>query len=281
MDAVERVAAGTEEHVWSAIARVDADDACYVHEESEGQLTGISVECVIVDGPLVGARVNARIASPIGGWQSTPVKRGDHLLLALTHGSLNGPIIAAGKLPGGLEQPLPKAVAGVATSAETMGKEEIHAPGKGVNVRWYVQGAAFLIRLKGAIDGFAGEFYLEADDQKTSPDGKNGTFFRLVRDAADGVFGLKLRSALGAFLQVKGQAVVIQSPNGLYRIEVNDDGVWLVGDGTAISLTKLIAIDGPTLINMPKGLPPTPVNAAIYGVSGVAGVPSLTTYIGP
>lgn len=209
------------ELVWSAIARVTSDDATYVHEEEPGKVTGISVECTVLAGPYTGATVQAKLAAPIGpGFHAAPVAKGDTLILTLVDGHLGGLVIATGKLPGGYETPMPTAVAGLKTDADGLSKDVVQAPGPGIGHRFYIQGAPFLVRLKGIEEGYAGEFYVELPD---------GAFIRGVRHPKDGKWALVLRDAGKASVQVHNGKATLQSPNGNEMLMIDDAGVHVSG----------------------------------------------------
>lgn len=262
---------------YSAIARVIDDDPMQVLQE--GEANGLSVACMILDGPFAGSTVTALAASPLGsGFNSSPVTAGDRVVLLMPSGTTDGLVIAIASLLGGKEKPIPAAVAGVPVDEGGLQDTEVHQPEKGVGIRYNIRGAPFCIRLRGAQSNYVGEFYLEGDDGAPP----NNTALRMVWDPSSEKLGIKLRDAAGAFIQVGQGGVVISSPNGENKIEVSDDGVSIMG--TLISAVGDQVTDirgGLVKLNMPDGVPPVPATTgAAIGTAGPANVTSSTVHIG-
>lgn len=262
---------------WSALARVVDDDPTFVY--GDGDESGMTVKCMILTGPFAGAEVPAMVSCPLGsGTELNPLRGGNRVLLQFMDGNLDGLIVATASVPGGAENPLPKAMAGIAVTEEGLKTNRLVKPGKRVNLRFYIEGAAFLVRLKGAQEGFAGELYIEADDAKNSPDGKNGTFVRIVRDAS-GSFGIKARTAEGAYVNLLKDTVSASSPSAESQIIISDEAVDITAKVFRLNAGTAV-MNGTFLVNMPPLLPPLPIRAAFVGPTGVAGVPSTSFFIG-
>lgn len=269
---------------WSALGRVVDDDPTFVY--GDGDESGMTVTCQVLTGPFQGVEVAAMVASPLGsGVKMSPMLPGTRLLLNFLDGDLDGLIVATASVPGGKETPFPKAAAGMKLDEEGLAEAEIDAPAKGVGKRFYIRGAAFLIRLKGAQDGFAGEFYLEADDAADSESGENGTYIRVVRDPSTGKFAIKLRDATGASFTLVDGAGILASPNQENTIQVDDDGVHVNAKLFEVN-APTCRLDGSIFLAYPPGVPPNPslggaVVAQVGGaVAGVAGI-STKVFIGP
>jgi hypothetical protein len=263
---------------YSAIARVVDDDPMQVLQE--GDANGLSVACMIMDGPFAGSTVTALAASPLGsGFRSSPVTAGDRVVLLMPSGTTDGLVIAIASLLGGQEKPIPSAVAGVAVDEGGLQDTEVHQPEKGVGVRHNIRGAPFCIRLRGAKADYVGEFYLEGDDGAPP----NNTAIRMVWDPSSEKLGIKMRDAAGAFIQVGQGGVTICSPNGENKIEVSDDGVSIMGTVITLAGDQLTDIHGgAVLLNMPSGVPPVPgVSSVAQGPGAPLNTFSATVHVGP
>lgn len=263
---------------WCAFANI-VDGGIQVIRDGVGKANAITITCQISTGPWAGAQVAALCGQPLGsGWDTRALKPGARVLLNFLDGKLSGTVVAVATVPGGAKDPVPESIAAVALTPEQLEREEVHAPPKGVGIRWYMRGAAFVVRLKGVAEGFAGELYIEADDQAASPDGKTGSFIRIVR-GPDGAFAVKMRDAAGASFECyKGEASV-RSPNGENVFRVTDTGGAFVGKRFDVT-ADLIKLDGMVLMNVPAGAPIIPTMAALRGVSGPTGAPSVSVVIG-
>lgn len=263
---------------WCAFANI-LEGGIQVIRDGLGKANGITITCRISTGPWAGSEVAALCGQPLGsGWDVRALKPGARVLLNFLDGRLDGTVVAVATVPGGAKDPVPESIAAVALTPEQLEREEVHAPPKGVGVRYYMRGAAFVVRLKGTQEGFAGELYIEADDQAASPDGQNGSFIRIVR-GPDGQFAVKFRDAAGAsFEAYKGEAS-IRSPNGENVLRVSDTGGAFVGKRFDVT-ADLIKLDGMTLVNVPVGVTPTPAMAALRGPSGPTATPSVGMVIG-
>lgn len=247
---------------WVALARVTDDDPTFVYNDDES--SGMSVQVQILTGPFAGSTLPAMMSSPLGsGVTMRPIKPGLRVAVMFVDGTVNGLALVLCTVPGGKETPLPTAVAGVKVDEEGLAKNEIHAPGKGVGLRFYIQGAAFVVKLKGTQKEFAGELYIEADDAKNSSDG-NGTFIRIVRDQASDSFAVKLRTAEGASITAFKKTVTISSPNGENNLWVDDTGGHFNGKLFDIQADTVQAF-GTILLNYSPLLPPP-----VAGIGGVA-----------
>jgi hypothetical protein len=267
---------GAGQLCWSALGRVADDDPTYVFHD--GDSNGATVTCQVLTGPFVGAEVAAMISTPLGaGFESRPLRSGQRVLLHFLDGRLDGHVVAAANVPGGKENPLPEAIAGVAVDEGALQNEHLIAPPKKVNIRYYIRGGAFLVRLKGNKEGFAGEFYVEGDDGDAK--GFHNTFIRLVRDPGTGKLAIKLKLADGTAIELSNGVASMTSPNGKNSIQVSDKGTKIMGDSCMIDVGTII-LNGMIMENMPPGVPPIPALSALHGVGGPATVPSLAHFIG-
>jgi hypothetical protein len=267
-----------------AFGRV-AKDPLYVL--NEGEANGITLECMVTSGPATGTTVQALAMGPLGaGFRSQPIIEGMRVLLCFMDGRVDGCVVAIGSVPGGYENPIPKAIAGVKVSENGLQQTEVHAPPKGVGVREYIRGGQYVIRLKG--DGkatnpdgtpFVAEFFVEGDD---GPPGSN-TSIAMAWDPNGASLGVKIRHSSGAFAQVAQGAVTLQSANGENRIEVTDDGVTIMGTVVTLAADKLCDIHGGNvLLNMPPLTPPVPgVTSVALGPGSPLNLFSTTVHCGP
>jgi len=266
-----------------AVCRIDdgddGADAVSVITDDAGNVVGFSVEVLVLTGAFANMRIVAALTAPVGSELPDLPQPGTTLLVAFTNHTPDTGAYIVGQVPGGTRA-IPKATAGIAVSDDGLGKVQVRMPPKGVGVRHYVRGAPYVIRLKGAQEGYAGELYIEADDQADSPDGNNGTFIRIMRDPTTSKFAFKARDATGASFTLLNGIAVMSSPDNSHQIRVGNDGIFISGKNVVINGESYIRVDGLTLINMPPVAVPTPANAAIYGPSGASGVPSLKTFIG-
>lgn len=274
---------------WCAFANI-LEGGIQVIRDGLGKANGITITCRISTGPWAGSEVAALCGQPLGsGWDVRALKPGSRVLLNFLDGRLDGTVVAVATVPGGAKDPVPESIAAVALTPEQLEREEVHAPPKGVGVRYYMRGAAFVVRLKGTQDGFAGELYIEADDQAASPDGQNGTFIRLVR-ASDGKFAVKLRDAAGAYVEVHDGTVTCGSPDGLNVTQLSNDG-FIVGAKkiTLKASEDLTCLGGSGIyLNYPDTAgPPSATNGGVVfgknlppgAIAGLADV-SKTVFVG-
>lgn len=265
---------GGDTRCWSALARVIDEDPTYVFDD--GDSNGMSVTCMVLTGPFSGAEVQAMVSCPLGGgFESRPLKGGMRVLLHLLEGRVDGHIVAVASVPGGRENKLPKAMAGLAVDEGGLQTSQLVAPPKGVDLRFYIRGAAFVVRLKGAQDGYCGEFYLEGDDGDAQ--GFNNTFFRLALNPTTKKLAIKAKLADGTEMALDDGVASLRS--GANTIQVGKDDMKILGNTLYIDVGTL-AMNGTILANCPPGLPPLPVMAALRGVAGPSGVPSIGFFIG-
>lgn len=271
-----------------ARARVIDSDGITVHTSDDGQTVyGYSVECQVTSGKFVGCTAVAVVTCGIGEEIPRLPQPKQTLLLAFLDGTPDGDVLVVGTVPGGLERPIPRAAAGIAVDdGAGLRSTQVNAPPKGVGIRNYVRGAPYVIRLKGTQDGFAGELYIETDDQADSPDGQNGSYIRIVKDPSTGKFAIKLRDASGASVTCIDGAVLLSSPSGANQIQISDDGIAVTCTSFSVQSSQTIFLNAGSIgLNVPLAaaagvMVPGGLFSAIHGVSGVAGVPSVSVFIG-
>lgn len=265
---------GRDVRCWSALARVVDEDPTYVFDD--GDSNGMSVTCMVLTGPFSGAEVQAMVSCPLGGgFESRPLKGGMRVLLHFLEGKADGHIVAVASVPGGRENKLPKAMAGLAVDEGGLQTSQLVAPPKGVDLRFYIRGAAFVVRLKGAQDGYCGEFYLEGDDGDAQ--GFNNTFFRLALNPTTKKLAIKAKLADGTEMALDDGVASLTSGENSLQVSKSDVRAMCK---TFYVEAATIALNGNVLVNCPPGLPPLPVMAALRGVAGPSGVPSIGFFIG-
>ena len=187
-----------------------------------------------------------------------------------------------GALPGGINRAIPRNAAGVDMSGAGLAKTQVNMPPKGVGVRYYVRGAAFVIKLKGTLANYKGELFIEADDAADSPDGKTGTFIRIVRDPTTGKMSVKIRDATGANIGCLAGTAYMASPDGNNFIQASDGNVTIKGKDISITADRSLRMDGTILENYGASpAPPIPADAVLKGIDGVSGIPSTAHFIAP
>ena len=297
---------------WSALARVVDDEPTFVF--ADGDANGMTVECMVLTGPFQGATVAAMIACPLGAtFETRPIRSGNRVLLQFLDGTPDGEIVAVATVPGGAANKIPTAMAGIAFDEGALQKEQLVAPPKGANVRFYVRGGAFLVRLKGDgsksnADGtpFVGEFAVEADDASSTPGTEaTNTAIRLALNPSTKKLAIKARLADGTALELSNGVASLTSPNGQNTLQVSNDDVRVLGKAFYVDVGT-VCINGTAIgVNVPPGvpftgpvpglpstwicgnvllggiIPPTPVSGAAYSVAGPANVISTTVLIAP
>jgi hypothetical protein len=267
---------GLKETCWCAMGRIVDDDPTYVFQD--GDSNGMTATCLVTSGPFTGTEVTAMISTPPGaGFESRPIRSGQRVLLNFLEGRPDGTVILVATVPGGRENPIPEVIAGAKVDESALQKEILVEPPKGVNLRYYVRGGAFMVRLKGNEQGFVGEFYVEGDDGDAQ--GFHNTFIRLVRDPGTGKLGIKLKLADGTSLELSNGVAALTSANQKNSLQVGNKGVRIMGDSCMIDVGTII-MNGMIMENMPPGAPPIPTLAALHGPGGPATVPSVAHFIG-
>jgi hypothetical protein len=265
---------GGRKPCWHALARVIDDDPTFVLQE--GEKNGMSVTCMVQTGPFEGVEVAALVSCPLGGgFESRPLRGGMRVVLLFLDGTLNGGCVAVASVPGGAENALPKAMAGLGIDEGGLDNSQLVAPPKGVNLRFYIRGAAFVVRLKGAQEGYAGEFYLEGDDGDAQ--GLNNTFFRLVLNPNTKKLAIKARLSDGTEIALDDGVASMTS--GTTSIQVSKDDAKILAKTFYVE-AGTIALNGLIFANVPPGAPPVPAMAALRGVGGPLAAPSLGFFIG-
>lgn len=245
---------------------------------------GFTVGVLVLAGEFANNETTAIITAPLGSEVPNLPVEGTTLLVAFTEGVVDKGCYVIGQIPGG-QRAIPVKSAGISVSEEGLATSQVRQPPKGVGIREYVRGAPYLIRLKGAQPNFRGEFYVEADDADQSPDGQAGTRMCIAMDPTTQRFAAKIREATGASVTCVDGAVILSSPNGENSIQISDDGIFICATAFTVQANALVKIDGATVmlnVSVAESLtcvPGSPL-AAIHGVSGAAGVPSSTVYIG-
>ncbi len=248
------------------------------HLDDAGNVVGWTVECLIRQGPpgFESMHVVATLTCPVGEEIPNLPQVGQTLLICSVQGDPNDWYVM-GALPGGVNRTIPRNAAGVDMSGNGLAKTQVNMPPKGVGIRYYIRGGAFVIKLKGVKENYKGELYIEADDASDSPDGKTGTFIRIVRDQTSGKMAVKMRDATGAGVTCIDGAVLMQSPDNENTLQLDNDGFHFNGKLFEVN-APTARIDGSIFLNYPIGVPPTPATGAVLvaqaggSVLGVAAI---------
>lgn len=264
------------------------------HLDEDGKVVGWTVECLIRQGPpgFPEMHVIATLSCPVGEEIPNLPQLGQTLLICSVQGDPNDWYVI-GALPGGINRKIPRNAAGVDMSGNGLAKTQVNMPPKGVGIRYYVRGAAFVIKLKGVSKDYKGELFIEADDAAESIDG-NPTFIRMIRmpdsmaDAEPDVAGkmaIKIRTAQGAAFEMVNDKVVQRSGDGKNSLEVGNGGIKINGLLLQMSAQQTISMDGVIIENwLPAdGVPPAGIpgpRSVLHGTTGVDAVPSIKHFIG-
>lgn len=249
-----------------------------MHVLQDGDANGVAVDVKIITGPFVGSSVAALVMCPATSETYGTIPVGARVKVDFLDGRLDGHVVIAGRIPGGKQMPIPKAVAGVPLTEDGLGSQTVEVFDKGTGKRFYIRGSQLVFRLKGAKEGYAGEFYVECDDGEAP----NNTAFRIALDPTTKKMGIRMRDAAGASVQVCGGAVSIKSPNGKNGLEISDTTCCLFGENASVTAKTLCDVRGGLVyINMPPGAPPVPsTTGAAVGNAGPTNVTSATVHIG-
>lgn len=255
---------------WSALARVVDDDPTYIF--NEGDANGITVTCMVLTGPFVGAEVAAMVSCPLGGgFETRPLKPGMRVLLQFLEGRVDGLVVATATVPGGRENPIPTVVAGVAIDESGVDRGRLFAPPKGVGDREYYRGGIKVIRLKGLQDDFFSGFVVTADD---------GTAIELRWNGLDQEYLIEAKGKSGERLAVGSGFASLMSSDGNSCVQVSNDGVFIRGPNVTVHGDNCAQIDG-GMVNIGLGLlPPTPANACAVGPAGPVNIISTKVFVG-
>jgi len=256
------------------------------HLDADGNVVGWTVECLIRQGPpgFESMHVIATLTCPVGEEVPNMPLVGQTLMICSVQGDPKDWYVM-GALPGGINRAIPRNAAGVDMSGAGLAKTQVNMPPKGVGIRYYVRGAAFVIKLKGTLANYKGELFIEADDAADSPDGKTGTFIRIVRDPTTGKMAVKIRDATGASVTCVDGAVLMKSPDQKNSIQLSDEGISVLGTAVTIQGEKMVKIDGSFVpINVPDAALTVPATlatmTALRGPTGVAATPATSVFIG-
>lgn len=261
---------GAHVECWSALARVVDDEPTYVF--SEGDANGMTVTCLVLTGPFVGAEVTAMVSGPLGaGAETRPLRAGMRVLLQFLEGHVGGLVVATASVPGGRENPIPSVVAGIAIDEAGVDRGRLFSPPKGVGDREYYRGGIKVIRLKGLQDSFFSGFVVSADD---------GTSLEVRWNGIDGEYAVEVKGKRGERLSVGSGFASLMSPDGQSVVQVSDDGVMIRGPRVSIVGETCAQVDGGMVLLGLGLLPPTPVNACAVGVAGPVNIVSTKVFVG-
>ena len=256
---------------FSALGRVVDAEKKPLQVLQQGDANGISVTVQILTGPFAGVEVQALCGFPLGYTDLRPIPPGTRVLVHFLEGHLDGLIVAAATVPGGKENPLPTATAGIKVDEEGLAANHVVQPPKKVGLRFYMRGGMLIVRLKGKQDDFASAFAIECDD---------GTFVRVVWDSSAGRYAIKMKESSGAFLAIDNGFVALGAPDGATKLEVSDGLIMLAADNIVMTGQKSVSIDGNAILLGMGVTPPSPTNGAAYG-PGATGKPgSFKVFVG-
>lgn len=253
------------------------------HLDEDGKVVGWTVECLIRQGPpgFPEMHVIATLSCPVGEEIPNLPQLGQTLLICSVQGDPNDWYVI-GALPGGINRKIPRNAAGVDMSGNGLAKTQVNMPPKGVGIRYYIRGGAFVIKLKGVQDNYKGELFIEADDAADSPDGKTGTFIRIVRDPTTSKMAVKWRDATGASVTCVDGKIVLMAPDQNTFAQVGNEDITIKAKNISIMADQVIRMEGTILENYGVlTVPPTPTDAVLKGTAGPAGLPSTTHFIAP
>ena len=273
---------GGDERVWQALARVEDDEPTFVLQD--GPANGVSVTCRVLSGPFEGQVVAAMMGCPLGALQLAPMRKGQRVLLAFLDGTLSGGAVAVASVPGGKENPVPSAIAGIPLTSEGLADQGsaaanradqprgcLYAPDKGVGDREYYRGAIKVIRLKGAQDDFFSGFVVAADD---------GASIEMRWNSMDQDYVTEIKDKDGMRLAVGGGFATLSDADGTAMVQVSKGKVFIQADQVVVNGSTCVQIDGGAILIGMGLVPPTPINACAVGVAGPVNVCSTKVFIG-
>lgn len=257
----------SRERCYKALARVVDDAPTYVWQE--GDSNGMTVRALLLTGPFVGCELVAMLACPLGGaLEVSPFRKGQRILIDLLDGRPDGLCVATASVPGGREDPIPQAIAGVPLDSEGLENQAdptqnnaarpraiLFAPPKGIGHREYYRGAIKVVRLKGKSSEFFSGFVVSADD---------GTTIQLSWNGATSSYGVQIKDSQGAQLAIGDGAAALVSPDGKSRIEVSNGRVFITSDGqTQVFGSPITLNHGPA-----DGVPTPATGGAVVAKAG-------------
>jgi len=253
------------------------------HLDEDGKVVGWTVECLIRQGPpgFPEMHVIATLTCPVGEEIPNLPQLGQTLLICSVQGDPNDWYVI-GALPGGINRKIPRNAAGVDMSGNGLAKTQVNMPPKGVGVRYYIRGGAFVIKLKGVSKDYKGELFIEADDAEGSG---SGTRFRIARHPSTGKMAASVACNKGASFMVSDGIASITSPNQENVLQVSNEGGSFVGNVFAIQASTLLKLDAPIVaINVDKAafstLGPASPFSVIKGLTGIDGTKSTSVFVG-
>lgn len=276
---------GSRERCWKALARVVDDAPTYVWQE--GDSNGMTVRAMLLTGPFVGAEVVAMVACPLGGaLEVSPFRKGQRILVDMLDGRPDGICVATASVPGGKEDPIPSAIAGVPLDSEGLENQAdptqnnasrpraiLFAPPKGIGHREYYRGAIKVIRLKGKQDDFFSGFVVSADD---------GASIEMRWNSLEQSYLVEMKDATGVRLSVGGGIVSMSDADGTAFVQVSKGKVFIQADEVTINGNTCARVDGGFVLLGMGVVPPVPTgpNACAIGVAGPVNVISSKVYVG-
>lgn len=256
LDALEKKILGRAP-VYLAHAIVD-DDSEALHW-IDGQ--GLYAVVTIVTDPFHGSKCKAAVGGALygcwgGRFHSEPLRRGEHVLLAMVEGNPDGHAVVLSRVSVQKSAPPTSAVFRL-VNERNLQKITFDVLGDGES--WYtgVTNGAIFTKLEG-----------DAHYTVQLPD---GGVIDATNDPVQGGYAIKLKTGAGATVLATSKGVSLKSPNAKSYIEVTDAGIVLHG--------TMVKTEGLTLLNIRPG--DTPVNAAVAcGPGGVATKGSTSVYAG-
>lgn len=275
----------SRERCYKALARVVDDEPTYVWQE--GDSNGMTVRALLLTGPFVGAEVVAMLACPLGGaLEVSPFRKGQRILIDLLDGRPDGLCVATASVPGGREDPIPQAIAGVPLDSDGLENQAdptqnnasrpraiLFAPPKGIGHREYYRGAIKVVRLKGKQDDFFSGFVVSADD---------GASIEMRWNSVDQSYLMEMKDATGVRLSVGGGIASLSDKEGTAFVQVSKGKVFIQADEVTINGNTCARVDGGLVLLGMALVPPVPAgpNACAIGVAGPANVVSSKVYVG-
>jgi hypothetical protein len=228
--------------VYLAHAIVD-DDAEAIHW-IDGQ--GLYAVVTVVTDPFHGSKCKAAVGGALyGSWggrfHSEPLRRGEHVLVAMVEGGPDGHAVVLSRVAVQKSAPPSNAVFRLVSEQNL---EHITFDVLADGESWYtgVTNGAIFTRLEG-----------DANYTVQFPD---GGVIDATKDEAQGGYAIKLKTGSGATVLATSKGVSLKSPNGKNYLEVTDAGIVLHG--------KVVKTEGLTMLNV-KPVDAPPMRAVAYG----------------
>jgi hypothetical protein len=256
LDALQRqILAAAPVYLAHAIVDDDAEAIHWIERQ------GLYAVVTLVTAPFHGAACKAAVGGSLyGAWggrfHAEPIRRGEHVLVALVEGNPDGHAVVLSRVPVEGSAPPSSAVFRLVNeqNLQTITFDVFEDGGS-----WYrgLKNGSLFTRLESS-----GNYTVQLPD---------GGVIDATKDDVQGGWAIKLKTGTGATVLATAKGVTLKSPNGKNYLEVTDAGIVLHGN--------VVKTEGLTLLNCKPGDVPV-AQTALFGTGGPAAIPSMSVFIG-